>query len=58
MEQYWDTNWGAIPRPKRIIWKCDLLGDNSILITYTEDTSWLLRMRTKIFLGSKWEKLN
>lgn len=44
-----------IPKP---IWKWDLFGDKwSLQLMLTKDVSWWKRFWTKVFFGSKWERL-
>lgn len=58
VEQHWDPIFGAVTRIKdNTVWICDLLGDNSVIIKIPHEVGYLKRLRTKLFLGSKWKKV-
>lgn len=37
-------------------WVWDVFGSGELLVTMSRDVSWLMRLRARIFLGSKWTR--
>lgn len=56
--QPWDPVWSPTQKPVPFVWEWIVFGDpNAIVLRFREDKSWWFRMKTKIFLGSKWNRL-
>ena len=53
----WDPDWGVVKKPDPTIWIWDVVGDNLIVVKLPKEVSWFKRIRTKLFLGSKWKKV-
>jgi len=56
--QPWDPVWSPTQKPVPFVWEWIVFGDpNAIVLRFREDKSWWFRMKTKILLGSKWNRL-
>jgi hypothetical protein len=60
MPEAWDPIWYETQIKNRALkWECWVFGDPDLLVIRTpKNVSWLTRLRTSIFLGSRWKKLN
>jgi hypothetical protein len=56
MSNPWDPVWMQRPPPKPK-WEWDVVGQGLFVCKLTQDVSWFRRLRTRIFLGSRWKRL-
>jgi hypothetical protein len=59
MAEAWDPIWyedQIRSRRNPIKWVWEVFGDDTMVIELRKDVSWFYRMRTSLFLGSRWKK--
>lgn len=59
MNDEWDPLWGVIKPSDKFTptWKWDVFGTKELNIIFNNNVSYFTRLKTKIFLGSKWIKM-
>jgi len=53
MANPWDPVW-AQKAPPKPLWRWDVWGDNSMVINIPHNISFIKRIKSKLFLGSRW----
>ena len=56
----WDPVWGIVkPLPKPVpVWEWDVFGTTELKVIFNYNINYFTRLKTKIFLGSKWIKMD
>jgi hypothetical protein len=56
----WDPIWyedQIRARRPPVKWVWHVLGNDEIIVEYRKEIPWIFRIKTKLFLGSRWKKI-
>jgi hypothetical protein len=60
MAEAWDPIWyedQIRARRTPVKWVWEVFGDDTMIVELRKNVSWFYRMRTSLFLGSRWKKI-